>query len=154
MISGFTFISAPFRSPLRDQEQRNTQKVMDLCYALTCRGFACYAPHSTILMGGYGSDQVAAERAYGMRAVLQILAYAHNSGGFLVICVGSGSNSDPVFSEGTRMELEYWTKLNSLTAGGAGLYDRIIWYDWNSLIQIESVEVARRLKIPVIQPKV
>ena len=143
MITGVTFISGPFKAGTAEQEQINIRQACNLARMLTLRGYACYVPHPSIFYGVYGDDAVVAERAYGMRAVLQILGTCYLSGGFLMVLVRSGEFLQPL-SEGTQAEVELWKRLN--TQNGKFAYWGIHWYDFDTLQEIDITEVNMRIR--------
>jgi len=100
------YIAGPFAS----DPTGNTQKAINLGFVCSSVGYAPYVPHTTILSGAYGRDEVPAEREQGMLITLSILTMIaqQESSELWVI-----QNEDSTLSDGTQIELDLWCSIRS-----------------------------------------
>jgi hypothetical protein len=98
------YIAGPFAG----QTQENTRRANHISRLATRNGYAPIAPHSGILLGAYGKDEIPEEREMGSRATLGILkAVAEMSESELWIILDDENKMSP----GTKLENETWKQV-------------------------------------------
>lgn len=95
------YIAGPFAS----DPQENTDNAIKLGRIATYKGYAPIIPHTTIISGAYGRDEIPQEREDGMLVTLSILnmiAQDPKSQLWLI------ESEDGSLSSGTQLEWELW----------------------------------------------
>lgn len=94
------YIAAPFSAPTAAERERNTRRAEALNLLAIRQGHAPICPHSTILRGGQGRDDVPEEREAGLSAMLAVLGRCDQ--------VWALTRDDGSLSAGMQRELEHW----------------------------------------------
>jgi len=88
--------------------QEKTDEAIKVGTLAMSKGFAPFVPHTSILAGVYGCDQVTEERENGMVATLSLLIqFARDPMAHLWVI----KNQDGSMSQGTQMEYEVWLQV-------------------------------------------
>jgi hypothetical protein len=98
------YIAGPFSG----NHDKNTENAILVGKLATQLGYAPVVPHTTILSGAYGNDDIKEERDNGIEITLSILATVCNSENSELWIISSTSGE---LSKGTKLELELWKKL-------------------------------------------
>ena len=106
-IKPIVYIAGPFAS----DPQGNTDKAIKLGKIAKDYDLAPLIPHTTILSGAYGDDDVPHERESGMIVTLSLLVMvAEKIDGKLWII----QNKDGTLSKGTQLEYDLWCDIRKM----------------------------------------
>lgn len=83
----------------------NTDRAVAVGRVAQSRGFAPFVPHTSILAGVYGKDEILEERNNGMVSTLSlVIAFAQQPFAFLWLI----ESHEGFLSQGTQMEFDVW----------------------------------------------
>ena len=106
-VKPVVYIAGPFASA----PEENTEKAIKLGKVATSLNFAPLVPHTTILSGAYGDDEVIQERENGMVVTLSLLLMvARTNDGHLWVI----ESEDGTLSKGTQLEYDLWCSIRRL----------------------------------------
>lgn len=106
-IKSVVYVAGPFAS----SPKQNTENAVKVGKIATDMGFAPLVPHTTILSGSYGDDDVPHERERGMVVTLSLLAMvARKRDGRLWII----ESEDGSLSKGTQLEYDLWVSIRKV----------------------------------------
>ena len=106
-IKPIVYIAGPFAS----NPTENTKKAIKVGKIATEEGLAPLVPHTTILSGAYGDDELIHERERGMVVTCSLLVMvARKSNNFLWVI----ESEDGSLSKGTQLEYDLWISIRKM----------------------------------------
>lgn len=102
------YIAGPFSG----NHEKNTENAILVGKLAAQLGYAPVVPHTTILSGAYGNDDIKEERDNGIEITLSILASVCNTNNSELWIISSENGG---LSKGTQLEFDLWIKLKTLS---------------------------------------